>query len=391
MGNTLDYALMFFAANAAGLVPIPASSMLSQTEVTMLLHDSGAAALVSDGSLPVPDLPDGCRLLKDDDIQDMKKSAPVDFADTHKDDPAYLIYTSGTSGTPKGVLHAQRAIWGRKPMYRGWYGLTDQDIMLHSGAFNWTYTLGTGLSDPWAVGATTILYTGEKDIAVWPCLVRRFGATIMASVPTLYRQLLKYCNPEARDLEPLRHVLCAGEVLSTTLHDNWVRQTGLNVYEALGMSEISTYISSSPEFPARKGSPGRAQPGRSVAILPVDDTVTTPLPAGEEGLIAVHRSDPGLMLKYWKRPQEDAAVTRGDWFIGGDLATLDEDGYIHFAGRNDDVMNAFGYRVSPQEVENAIASANGVSEVGVSEIRINEDVSGHRRFRSNRRRRRTHR
>jgi acyl-coenzyme A synthetase/AMP-(fatty) acid ligase len=166
MGNTLDYALMFFAANAADLVPIPASAMLSATEVTIMLEDSGASLVASDGTLALPGLPDGVKLLNATDIEQLKKNPPAVYADTHKDDPAYLIYTSGTSGIPKGVLHAQRAIWGRRPMYQGWYGITPDDVMLHSGAFNWTYTLGTGLSDPWANGATALLYTGPKDIEV---------------------------------------------------------------------------------------------------------------------------------------------------------------------------------------------------------------------------------
>lgn len=375
MGNTLDYALMFFAANAAGLVPIPASAMLSEAEVAIMLTDSGAALVASDGTLVLPSLPDGVQLLNAASIEQLKQNPPADYADTHKNDPAYLIYTSGTSGTPKGVLHAQRAIWGRRPMYQGWYGITCDDVMLHSGAFNWTYTLGTGLSDPWANGATTLLYTGPKDIEVWPRLIARYGATIMASVPTLYRQMLKYCELSPGKLEPLRHVLCAGEVLSTKLHDNWVEKTGLSIYEALGMSEISTYISCSPSVPILKGSPGKPQPGRCIGILPTDTDSTTPLAAGQTGLIAVHRSDPGLMLGYWQKPQDEAAVFRGDWFIGGDLANMDDAGYIHFEGRNDDVMNAFGYRVSPQEVENAIATHPGVAEAGVSEIKVTGDVS----------------
>ncbi len=375
MGNTLDYALLFFAANAAGLVPIPASAMLSESEVSTLLIDSGALTVVNDASLPMPALPDGVKLLDETEIAALKQHSPGTYADTHKDDPAYLVYTSGTSGTPKGVLHAQRAIWGRRPMYQGWYGITSDDVMLHSGAFNWTYTLGTGLSDPWANGATTLLYTGQKDIEVWPRLIARYGATIMASVPTLYRQLLKYCELQPGSLAPLRHVLCAGEVLSSALHHKWVEKTGINIYEALGMSEISTYISSSPIVPVMIGSPGKPQPGRCVSILPTDSDGTTPVARNEVGLIAVHRSDPGLMLGYWRRPDEEAMVYRGDWFVGGDLACVDEDGYIHFEGRNDDIMNAFGYRVSPQEVENVLASHPQVGEVAVTEITVRDGVS----------------
>ena len=105
------------------------------------------------------------------------------------------------------------------------------------------------------------------------------------------------------------------------------------------------------------------------------DGSTAPLPAGEVGLLAIHRSDPGLMLGYWRRPDEDALTTRGDWFVGGDLAVSDADGYLFHRGRADDNMNAGGYRVSPVEVEAALADCPGLAEVGVAERTVRPDVS----------------
>lgn len=374
MGNSLDYALVFFAANAAHLVPIPASPMLSLSEALTIIADCRPRVVVTDGTLGLPDLPDGASVLGPDDIATLKRSARGSYAATRRDDPAFLVYTSGTSGVPKGVLHGQRAVWGRRPMYRGWYGLEPDDVVLHTGAFNWTYTLGTGLFDPWANGATSLLYCGPRDVTVWPRLARAHGATIMASVPSLYRQLLKYGSLAPGSLAPLRHGLSAGEVLSPALFREMIERTGLTLYEALGMSEISTYISSSPDVPPKPGSPGKPQPGRAVAILPLGGG-TEPLKPGETGLLAVHRSDPGLMLGYWNRPEEELAAFRDDWFIGGDLVTMDEDGYIWFEGRNDDLMNAFGYRVSPQEVENVLLGHPAVAEAGVAEVEVREDVS----------------
>ncbi len=147
MGNSLDYALVFLAANAIGAVPIPASPMLTAREVAGLLADSGARLIAWDGLLDLPDRNDP-RLLPPDAIARLKTSPRGSYAATAADDPGYLIYTSGTSGKPKGVLHAQRAVWGRRPMYQGWYGITPDDVVLHTGAFNWTYTLGTGCSIP---------------------------------------------------------------------------------------------------------------------------------------------------------------------------------------------------------------------------------------------------
>ncbi|WP_246274542.1 class I adenylate-forming enzyme family protein [Hyphomicrobium sulfonivorans] len=375
--NTSTYALLFFGAIAGGYVPLPTSTQLTATEARFMLEDSGAqaVALGSGAGMEMGALPGGMMVLDAATVERMMREAPrADYADTAADDPAFLIYTSGTTASPKGVLHAQRAAFGRSPMYRGWYGIGPGDRMLHAGAFNWTFTLGTGLTDPWANGATSIIFTGEKDPTVWPQLIRQTGATLFAGVPGVFRQILKYAQPTRDDLGALRHGLMAGESPPPGLFEEWEARTGRPIYEALGMSEISTYISTGPEMVRCAGAVGQAQPGRRIAVLPVDGG-DEPLPAGEEGLLAVHRSDPGLMLGYWNRPDEEAAVMRGEWFIGGDLARIDADGYVFHHGRANDLMKALGYRVSPLEVEAAIAEHPAVAEVACAEVRVRADVS----------------
>jgi acetyl-CoA synthetase len=376
LDNTNLYPLTFFGAIAAGFVPVATSAALTPPEVAFLLADSGAAAIVQAPSLALDQLPTGVQLIKSADIARFIKQGRESqtYVFTKAKDPAFLIYTSGTTSQPKGVLHAHRSVLGRQPMVEGWYGLTAHDRLLHAGAFNWTYTLGTGLTDPWANGATTIIYTGEKDPAHWPGLIAKTQATIFAAVPTVFRQILKYGAPTRDSLGVLRHGLIAGETPPADLFDAWFTATGTHLYEALGQSELSTYVSSSPTVPRVVGSVGKAQAGRRIAILPIDSG-DEPLPAGEEGLLAVHSSDPGLMLGYWNRPDEDDAVTRGDWFIGGDLATMDANGYIYHRGRADDVMKVMGYRVSPQEVEAALALHPDVAEVACTAVKVRADVS----------------
>ena len=194
------------------------------------------------------------------------------------------------------------------------------------------------------------------------------------AVPTVFRQLLKYSRPEDHELR-LRHVLVAGEPLPVALYEEWRERVGTEMYECLGMTELSTYVSSGPPTPVRLGSPGRPQPGRRVAILAEDEdaaNASTPLPTGEVGLLAVHRSDPGLMLRYWRRPEEDAAVRRGEWFIGGDRAAIDEDGYVWFHGRADDVIKSFGYRLSPLEIETVLEAHPAVAEAAVIGATVEE-------------------
>ena len=374
LDNTSAYAILFFGAIAAGLVALPASSQLTDRETLFLLEDSRAAAVACAAPLDTGTLSYEPLVLTPEDVTRMMRDGPrIDYATTNAETPAFLIYTSGTTANPKGVLHAQRAALGRRPMYRGWYGIKSDDRVLHAGAFNWTFTLGVGLTDPWANGATALIFTGEKQPELWPPLIRATDATLFAGVPGLFRQILKYADVSPAAVPTLRHALMAGEAPPPGLFEEWTTRTGKPLYEALGMSEISTYISTGPGVPRKPGTVGKAQPGRRVAILPVEGA-DEPLPPDTEGLIAVHRSDPGLMLGYWNRPDEQADVIRGEWFAGGDLGRMDAEGYISHTGRNNEVMKALGYRVSPMEVEAVLATHPHIAEVACAEVAVRVDV-----------------
>lgn len=373
LGHSSDFPLIFFGAIAGGFVPIPTSEMLTPAEATAILNDSGASAVVHDGKTALPEGP--ATLIGPDEIERLKSAEQGTFAGTAADDPAFLIYTSGTSGMPKGVLHAQRTAIGRTPMYQGWYGISAADRLLHAGAFNWTYTLGVGLMDPWANGATSLVYDGHRDPDIWPGLMEACGATLFAAVPSLYRRILKYGDVSRSSFPTLRHGLTAGEALSSDLHRDWTERTGRPLFEALGMSEISTYLSSGPAIPTKPGSPGKPQDGRKVAILTEDGSGGEIADIDETGLLAVHETETGLMLGYWNRPEETNAAFRAGWFLTGDRARCDSDGYYWYEGRADDLMNAFGYRVAPEEVERAIAAHPDVGEVAVTAVPVRDSVS----------------
>ena len=368
MGNEASAVLAYFATIAAGHVALLASSQLTAEEAEFLLVDCGASVLIL-GSDFESETYSACNVvvLHTGDLDRLANGEPLaEYADTDAEDPAYLVYTSGTTSRPKGVLHAHRAVWGRRPMHPYWIGLTSSDTLLHAGAMNWTYTLGVGVVDPLAKGAAGLLYNGRPDPAVWPALIERHRATIFAAVPGVYRQILKSGAHERHDLSSLRHCLSAGAALAPSLAAEWREKTGKEIFEAFGMSEISTFISSGPGTPVRPGSPGRPQPSRRIAVLPVEGG-DIPLPSGQTGVLAVHRSDPGLMLRYWNRPEEEQDAFRGEWFVSGDLIEIDSQGYVWHRGRRDEIMNAMGYRVSPAEVESCLASFAGVSEAAVAE------------------------
>ena len=348
-------------------VALLASSQLTFEEADFLRRDCGAAALALGAAFERETHGDGIVVLRRADLARLAEREPLShYVDTSADDPAYLVYTSGTTSRPKGVLHAHRAAWGRRPMRAHWTGLGPGDVMLHAGAINWTYTLGVGIVDPLSAGGSAVLYNGRPDPAVWPRLIARYRATVFAAVPGVYRQILKYARPEEADLASLRHGLSAGAALAPSLLAEWRARTGKDIYEAFGMSECSTFISSGPTTPVLPGSPGRPQPGRVVAALPQEGG-DIPLPAGDAGVLAVRRDDPGLMLGYWNRPDEERDAFRGSWFVSGDLVAFDADGYMHHHGRADEVMNAGGYRVSPAEVEKCLLAFDHVAEAAVAE------------------------
>ncbi len=365
LGNTLDFPIAYLGAIAAGLVPVPTSSQLTEAETARMIEELAPAAVLRDPGVACAPHPLELSLA---DLRNMYEMPPCDWAMGDPDRLAYVVYTSGTSGKPRAVAHAHRAIWARQMMMDGWYGLRPDDRLMHAGAFNWTYTLGTGLMDPWTMGATALIPEPGTDPAVFPDLLKRYSATIFAAAPGVYRKFLR--DDVRVSLPDLRHGLCAGEKLSPHLHRTWTRATGTELYEAYGMSECSTFISSSPTHPARGEALGQPQTGRRVAI--VDET--GPVAQGEPGVIAVRRDDPGLMLSYLNAPEETAARMQGDWFLTGDIGAMAVDGQITYLGRNDDMMNAGGYRVSPVEVEAVLSAHPGITQIGVTDIEVKQDT-----------------
>lgn len=365
LGNTVDFPIAYLGALTAGLVPIPTSSALTQTETARIVADTNPKVILRDAQVACPDHENIVSL---ETLRSFRSLPPAPF---HLGDPerlGYIIYTSGTSGLPRAVAHAHRAIWARQMMFDGWYGLRADDRMLHAGAFNWTYTLGTGLMDPWTVGATALIpEQGTGTDALMP-LMARHRATIFAAAPGVYRQLLK--SPPPCTTPALRHGLSAGEKLPPRIAKAWTSLTGTDVFEAYGMSECSTFISNAPSTPATQHSLGCPQPGRHVALL--DET--GPVPVGSEGTIAVHRDDPGLMLGYLDAPKETAGRFQDDWFLTGDQGVMSEDGHITYLGRNDDMMNAGGYRVSPIEVETVLTALPEITAVAVTDVEIKADA-----------------
>ncbi len=387
--NSLDYPTAFLGAMKRGAISVPTSTLLTAEEVAYLARDSGATVLVTDkGAWPtlqdlLTDLPNlkhvflsgpgevvahtalnVCDL--DVALSNIGYCLPAHL--TAADDPAYLVYTSGTTGYPKGVLHAHRALIGREPASKYWFDFdfnktSDnkiQDRVMHSGKFNWTYVLGSGLMDPLYLGKTVIVHEGKNDGDLWTRLIAKHSATIFVGVPTIYRQIIQKSKATKADVPSLRHCMSAGEHLSDEVLQQWRERFGVDIYEAVGMSEFSYYLSQSKFRPIRAGSAGFPQPGHGIQLL--DPETLLPVATGEEGMISVPESDPGLFLRYWNLDEETAKYKHDGWFFTGDYARYDADGYIWFLGRKDDIIKSFGYRVSPYEIERVYKSHPAVAD-----------------------------
>ncbi|HVN86723.1 MAG TPA: AMP-binding protein [Candidatus Binatia bacterium] len=388
--NCIEYPVVFLGALKCGAIPVPSSPLLTPEEVDYLLRDSGAAAIVTDRpswqamhetfegiahvrhvALVGPGARAHSQRLGPIHLDVALASVgPYDPPHpTRAEDPAYLVYTSGTTGYPKGVLHAHRALLGRQPSSEYWFDFRpDGDRVLHSGKYNWTYVLGTGLMDPLYRGHTAIVHEGSNDASVWPPLIAKHRATIFIGVPTLYRHIIQRTKFGRDDVPTLRHCMCAGEALTDEVLAAWRERFGLDIYEGLGMTECSYYLCQTKSRPIRPGSAGFAQPGHDVKLF--DPATWQEVPPDTEGMICIPRNDPDLMLQYWNQPEETAALFHGNWFLTGDYARRDRDGYIWFLGRKDDLINSFGYRVSPYEIERVYAEHPEVAEAAA----IGEEV-----------------
>jgi acyl-coenzyme A synthetase/AMP-(fatty) acid ligase len=389
--NCLEYPVVFLGAMKRGAIPVPTSTLLTAEEVLYLATDSGATAMVTDRATwnAMHEALDGLGTLAHVLLAgrgDAAAARRVHLADldgalagmtrtgrphlTRAEDPAYLVYTSGTTGYPKGVLHAHRALLGRQPSSTYWFDFRPEgDRVLHAGKFNWTYVLGTGLMDPLYRGHTAMVHEGGPDAAKWPHLIARHAATIFIGVPTIYRQILQKTRFGRADVPTLRHCMSAGEHLSDEVLAGWRERFGLAVYEGLGMTECSYYLCQTRSRAVRPGSAGFAQPGHDVRLL--DPTTWREVAPDEEGMLCIPRDDPGLMLGYWRKPEETAAVFHGDWYLTGDYARRDADGYVWFLGRRDDLIKSFGYRVSPHEVERVLKDHPDVADAAA----VGEEVS----------------
>ena len=376
--NIPAFQISFLGGVKIGAVPIPSSVMFREHEIEYRMNDSSAKAVITTPKFvkEVHAIKKNCKTLEHiivvGDAQSgelsydelMKGSSiHLDVEPTKSTDIAFFCYTSGTTGNPKGAVHLHRWVPGNDPSVIFWQNALETDIVAHTGDLNWIYPLGNGFLYTWRWGISTFVYDGKFDPAHWFELMEKYRVTNLASVPTAYRMFLTIKDAEKTyDLSSLRHCISAGEPLNPEVIKEWKRRFGLDAHDGIGMTEVMVYLSNMRDMKIKLGSCGKLQPGHICALL---DENGKPVPVGETGALAVKKTDPGLFKEYWNKPEKTQESFSGDWFLSGDVLYQDEEGYYWFSGRNDDLIKASGYRISPFEVESAIISHPQVLECAV--------------------------
>jgi benzoate-CoA ligase family protein len=376
--NVPEFHISFIGGIKIGAVPIPSSVMFRDHEIEYRINDSKSKAVITTSKYvkDVNKILDKCPSLKHVIIIDEstkkennyinlinKTSDILEVENTKKTDIAFICYTSGTTGNPKGTVHLHQWVPGNDPSVLFWQNIEDDDIIAHTGNLSWIFPLGNGFLYPWRWGITTLIYDGRFDTDTWFRLFEKYKITNLASTPTVYRMFVSHNDIENKyNLSSLRHCISAGEPLNPEVIKKWKAMFNLNIFDGIGMTEIMVYLSNMPGMKIKFGSCGKPQPGHICEII---DNKGNLLPIGEPGILGIKKNDPGLFSEYWNKKDNTKKSFKNDWFLTGDILYKDEEGYFWFSGRDDDLIMASGYRISPFEVESSIISHPKVLEAAV--------------------------
>ncbi len=389
--QTPEHAMAHIAIFKIGAVSVPLSRLFGLDALRYRLADSGARVLFTDAehvakALEIwDDLPELRHVILCDREPRPPRRRVLMFAEvldrgagvsspvrTQAETPALLIYTSGTSGAPKGALHAHRYLLGYNGVDYANNFFRPGDLYWSPADWAWVGGLLVGLFCPLAHGVPVLASGARFDPVESFQLMQRHGVTNTLLSATALRKMAVQVDEPRRFRLRLRCVFSGGERVTPEIGRWCEERLGLSINEVYGQTEANILIGENdPLIPPRPEPLGRPYPGHEVAIVGDDGTVLGP---GELGVIAVRRGDPVIMLGYWNRPDATAAAYRGEWFLTGDLGLADKDGWIYYKGRADDVINSAGFRIGPAEVEGCLLEHPAVEQCAV--IGVPDDVRG---------------
>ena len=382
-----EFVYSFFGAIKIGAVPVPVNTLWTPADYEYVIRDSRAAVLIVSAELlagveRIPEADrralrhiivvgggDGAQRHPAFTLFESQGSAELEAEPTSRDAPAFWLYSSGSTGAPKGCVHLQHDMVVCAELFgKGVLGIRSSDRCFSVAKLFFAYGLGNALYFPFSVGATTILWPGPPTPQHVYAVIEKHRPTLFYSVPTGYGMLLAHSRPEGLrykngadfDLSSVRLAVSAGEALPSSLYDRFKQRFGVDVIDGIGSTEIlHMFISNRPDA-IRPGSSGLLVRGYEARLL---DEEGRAVPSGEIGNLWI-RGD-SVCAGYWNQHEKTKNAIEGHWIRTGDKYTQDADGYYWCAGRSDDMLKVGGLWVSPAEVESALVAHDAVLECGV--------------------------
>jgi len=381
-----ETAIAYIAVFQMGAIALPLSHLFGPDALEYRLEDAGASVAIAESTtlpnlLSIRSRLSGLKHVigveaREAGVLDWKSllekaSSSFKPVDTSAEDPALIVYTSGTTGPPKGALKAHRVMLGNMPGFVHSHDFLPQkgDMFWSPADWAWTGGLMDALLPAWLLGVPILGYRGRFDAEKAYYLLEKYGIRNSFLFPTALKLMMKAVpSPKQKYQLDLRSIMSAGESVGVTVIE-WAReQLGVTINEMFGQTEINYVVGNcQAAWPVKPGSIGRPYPGHRVAVI---DDQGNEVPRGELGEIAVNRSfhgtpDPVFFLEYWKNEQATREKFIGDWGCTGDQGRMDQDGYLWYQGRSDDVIKSSGYRIGPAEIESCLVKHPAVANAAV--------------------------
>jgi len=392
-----QFLAVFYGAIKIGAVPIPVNTMMTSDDYEYYLNDSRAKALaISEPLMPLvskikgnlPYLRDMVVISEQDGpiipFKQKYRHAPVEIRTeyTTKDDAAFWLYSSGSTGSPKGAIHSQYdMVTVSQSFGQGVLKLKEDDILFSAARLFFAYGLGNSGYMPFSVGASVVLNPDPPKPENVFTYIKKFRPTIFFGIPTLYGQMLEYKekedkekgttpNPDAKhELSSLRVCVSAGEALPPDIYTRWKKRYGIDILDGIGSTEMLHIFISNRPGDVKPGSSGKPVPGYELKIVNDDGQDAQD---GEIGLLLVKGAS--AAQQYWKKREKTRLTMQGEWVSTGDKYYVDKEGYYYCAGRGDDMLKVGGIWVSPVEVENCIIEHPAVFEAAVVGAKDEKDL-----------------
>jgi acetyl-CoA synthetase len=374
--RVIDAYVVYLGALKAGLVVIPSSEMLRTKDLQYRVTHGEVKAVISYGlyTSEFRGIRQFDKLIKfvingnDPDWLPLdelmkKQSTSMNIAQTKSDSMAFVSYTSGTTGNPKGVVHTHGWAFAHlRTAAKNWLSIEENDMVWATAGPGWQKWIWSPFLSVLGSGATGLIYQGKFDPNKYLQLLDDYKINVLCCTPTEYRLMAKVEQLENYSLANLHSAVSAGEPLNREVIDTFQHYFNVKVRDGYGQTENTLLVGVMKGMEIKAGSMGKPTPGNDVKIINDDGE---PCLVNEVGDIAVHKDTPALFKEYYKDFERTASAFRGDYYITGDRAKMDEDGYFWFEGRGDDIIISSGYTIGPFEVEDAIVKHPLVKECAV--------------------------